>query len=108
GLANVDASFYALNFARHRATLSFVYQLSSAFEIRSDNSFRIQRENLLRTSGTPDDAVSSSLGLFFFPQSVEGLEVSLTVTNLWDSDFEEIPSVAAHPRQVSLNSVFRW
>jgi vitamin B12 transporter len=108
GSANVDASFYALNFARHRATLAFIYELAAGIELRSDNVFRIQRDNVLRTAGTPDDAVLSSLGLFYFPESVEGLELSFAVLNLWDSTFEEIPSVPASPRQVSLNAVFRW
>jgi len=108
GMAHVDASFYALNFARHRATLAFIYELASGIELRSDNVFRIQKDNLLRTAGTPDDAVISSFGLFYFPESVEGLELSLAVINLWDSDFEEIPSVPAHPRQISMNAVYRW
>ena len=108
GSANVDASFYALNFARHRATLAFIYQLGEGIELRSDNVFRIQQDNLLRTDGTPDDAVLSSLGLYYFPDSVEGLEIGLAVVNLWDSDFEEIPSVPAAPRQISLNAAYRW
>jgi vitamin B12 transporter len=108
GAANVDASFYALNFARHRATLAFIYELTEGIELRSDNVFRIQQDNALRTAGTPSDAVLSSLGVFYFPKSVEGLELSLTVLNLWDSAFEEIPSVPASPRQVSLNAVYRW
>ena len=108
GVANVDASFYALNFARHRATLAFIYELASGIELRSDNVFRIQQDNLLRTEGTSDDAVLSSLGLYYFPKSIEGLELGLALVNLWDSDFEEIPSVPAAPRQISLNATYRW
>ena len=108
GLATVDASFYALNFARHRATLAFIYELGAGWELRSDTVFRIQHENILRTAGTPEDAILSSLGLFYFPQSLEGLELSIAVVNLWDSDFEEIPSVPASPRQISFNTVYRW
>jgi vitamin B12 transporter len=37
GTAQVDASFYALNFAKHRATLAFVYRFSGSFEFRLDN-----------------------------------------------------------------------
>jgi len=108
GLANVDASFYALNFARHRATLAFIYELASGVELRSDNVFRIQQENLLRSAGTPEETVTSSLGIFYFPERFEALELSLAVINLWDNDFEEIPSVPAGPRQISLNAVYRW
>lgn len=108
GVANVDASFYALNFARHRATLAFIYELVPGVELRSDNVFRIQQDNLLRTEGTSEDAVLSSLGLYYFPESIAGLEIGLAVVNLWDSDFEEIPSVPAAPRQISLNAAYRW
>lgn len=106
----VDASFYALNFAKHRATFAFIYELARGVEIRLDNVFRIQQDNLLRTDGTSNDAVISSMGIFWFPEedSLEGLELSLAVVNLWDSDFEEIPSVPASPRRVSFNAVYRW
>jgi len=103
----VDASFYALNFARHRLTLAMVYQWTPRFEIRSDNELRMQEENSLRSNGV-DEAVISSLGLFYFPESIEGLELSLAVENLWDSRFEEIPSVPARPRQVSASAVYRF
>ena len=110
GIALVDASFYALNFAKHRATLAFIYELAPGVEVRSDNVFRIQQDNLLRTAGTPEDAFISSLGIFWFPDSdsLKGVELSLAVVNLWDSDFEEIPSVPASPRQISFNAVYRW
>lgn len=107
GDAVVDASFYALNFARHRLTLAMVYQWTPGFEIRSDNELRIQEKNSLRSNGV-DEAVISSLGLFYFPESIEGLELSLAVENLWDSRFEEIPSVPASPRQVSVSAVYRF
>ncbi len=107
GDALVDASFYALNFARHRLTLALIYQWMPGLEIRSDNEVRLQEKNALRSNGV-DDTVISSLGLFYFPESVEGLEFSLAVENLWDSNFEEIPSVPASPRQVSASAVYRY
>ncbi len=107
GLDSVDASFYALNYARHRLTVALVYKLLPGLEIRSDNEFRIQKENTLRTNGV-DDAVLSSLGLFYFPESIEGLELSLSVENLWDSRFEELPSVPASPRQIGAGATWRW
>ena len=73
----------------------------------SDNELRMQEKNSLRSNGV-DEAVISSLGLFYFPESVEGLELSLAVENLWDSRFEEIPSVPASPRQGSLSAVYRF
>ena len=47
GAASVDASFYALNFAKHRATLAIAYQFAEGFELRLDNEYREQEENPL-------------------------------------------------------------
>ena len=107
GDALVDASFYALNFARHRLTMAMVYPLKYGLELRVDNEIRIQEKNALRSNGV-DDAILSSLGLFYYPEAVDGLEISLAVDNLWDSRFEEIPSVPASPRQVSASVLFLY
>ena len=48
GNALVDASFYALNFARHRATLAVSYRFAERFELRLDNEYRSQEDNPLR------------------------------------------------------------
>lgn len=107
GSAAVDASFYALNFARHRLTAAVVARLGHGFEVRMDNEFRLQQKNLLRTTGG-DDAVLSSLGLYYLPSAVRGLEFSALVDNLWDSDFQEVPAVPAARRQFSVGAAYRW
>jgi hypothetical protein len=107
GSAAVDASFYALNFAVHRLTLSLTAPLGGGFEIRSDNEFRIQEKNALRTIGG-DEALLSALGLFWNIPQLDGLELSLVVDNLWNSDFQEIPSVTAAGRQVTGSATYRW
>ena len=98
--AVVDASFYALNFARHRLTLAITAVLGGGFELRSDNELRWQEKNLLRTRGG-DDALLSSFGLFWIPPGASSLEVSLVVDNLWKSAFQELPAVVAPGRQVT-------
>ena len=62
GAATIDASFYALNFAQHRLTAALTARLGRGFEVRVDNEFRMQEENLLRVVGG-DNAVLSSVGL---------------------------------------------
>ena len=64
--ALVDASFYALNYARQRLTAAIVLRLGSEVEVRMDNAARIQAPNLLRTVGG-NDAIISSLGLTYRP-----------------------------------------
>jgi len=105
--AAVDASFYALNFAQHRLTAAIVAQLGAGFELRMDNVARIQEDNRLRVAGG-DDAVISSLGLYYLPKAVRGLQVSLSANNLWNSGFQEIPVVPAPDRQLSAGVTYCW
>ena len=107
GSAAVDASFYALNFARHRLTAAAVLRLGAGFELRLDNEYRVQEANLLRTVGG-NEAFLSSAGLYYLPPSVRGLELSVLVDNLWDSDFQEVPAVPAARRQFSVGAAYRW
>lgn len=107
GIATVDASFYALNFAKHRLTAALTARLGQGFELRVDNEFRIQEENLLRTIGG-DRAVLTSVGLYYLPPRLRGLELSALVDNLWDDDFQEVPAVPAARRQFSVGATYRW
>jgi hypothetical protein len=102
-----DASFYAMNFARHRLTAAVVARLGGGFELRMDNAARIQENNRLRATGG-DETVISSAGLFYLPAAVPGLEISLTADNLWNSNFQEIPAVPAPDRQISAGVTYRW
>ena len=106
GSALVDASFYALNFPRHRVTAALVWQPVRQLEVRFDNEYRQQEPNLLRRSSA--EAIISALGVHWFVPGIRGLEVSVQVENLWDSAFEEVPAVPASPRQYSGGVAYRW
>ena len=45
GGLSVDGSFYALNFPNHRFTAAIVWRVTSNFDLRFDNEFRIQEPN---------------------------------------------------------------
>ena len=105
--AAVDASFYALNYARHRLTAAMTLRLGHGFELRVDNVARIQADNLLRVVGG-NRAVTTAAALAFRPPSVRGLELSVQVDNAWDTDFQEVPAVPASPRQVSAGVAYAW
>jgi vitamin B12 transporter len=107
GLATVDASFYALNFPRHRLTAALVARLAKGVELRVDNEYRLQEPNPLRTAGG-DEALLTSAGLYWLPRQVPGLELSLRVDNLWDDDFQEVPAVPAARRQVAAGLAWHW
>jgi hypothetical protein len=75
--------------------------------VRSDNEYRVQSANFLRTIGG-DRALLSSLGLYYLPTAWHGWEFSVLVDNLWDSDFQEVPAVPASPRQWCAGVSRRW
>jgi outer membrane receptor protein involved in Fe transport len=106
-VATVDASFYALNYARHRFTAALTARLGHGLEVRFDNVARVQAANLLRTIGG-DEALSSAIGLSYRPRAWRGLEVALQVENLWDTDFQDVPAVPAARRQTSVRVAYGW
>lgn len=106
-VTGVDASFYALNYARHRATLAVQAQLGRDWVLSLDHAWRRQAPNLLRSIGG-ERALHGTLGLAYRPASQPRLEVSLLLENLWDDRFQEIPAVPASPRQPSFSAAWRW
>lgn len=107
GTATVDASFYALNFPRHRLTAALIARLVPGLELRVDNEYRVQEENSLRVIGG-DEAVLSSVGLYYLPSAIPGLELSVRIDNAWDTDFQEVPAVPAARRQWALGAAWHW
>lgn len=106
GAAAVDASFYALNFARHRATLALRFRLTQSLEVRIDNEFRKQEKNPLRGSNSKSwlTSVSASWQL----PAVTGLSLELVADNLTDDDFQEFPGTPAYGRQLSVALGVDW
>lgn len=106
GEAQVDASYYALNFASHRATLALVYQPLPGLTLRLDNEYRQQEKNILRSSDEKAWTAAFSLGWKLPVNSHMNLD--LVVDNLTDDDFQEFPGTPAYGRQLSLSlSLFR-
>lgn len=106
GSVAVDASYYALNYARHRATLAAIYRWTERLEWRLDTEYRVQQDNPLRTSDV--NALIVSLGIAWEAPDGEGLGLALTADNLTDSDFEPFPGTPAVGRQVSLRVRYGW
>lgn len=101
GTANVDASFYALNYARDRATVSLSYQLNETYVLRVDTEYREQLANPLRTSNNYGLLSAASLG-WTSPQFDE-ITAQLRIDNLTDDDYQSYPGTPAVGRQISLN-----
>jgi hypothetical protein len=105
--ATIDASFYALNYARHRFTAAATLRLGEDFVLRLDNVARVQAKNLLRTVGG-DRALLTTVGLAYRPRAWRHFEWSVQLENAWDSDFQEVPAVPASPRQWSTGIAYTW
>ncbi len=105
GSALVDASFYALNYARHRLTLALQYRPLDTLEIRLDNEYRQQQKNALR--GSDDSAYTASASIRWRPFS-PATHVALVADNLTDNDFQEFPGTPAVGRQLSLGFGVDW
>ena len=106
GNTQVDASFYALNFARHRATLALRYRFAGAFELRLDNEYRRQERNPLRSGD--DNTFLAALALHWNRDAGSGFGAALTVDNLTDSEFQPFPGTPAYGRHYSLSASYRW
>lgn len=106
GAAVVDASFYALNYARHRATLAAILQLSERLEWRIDSEYRVQRDNPLRTTSGHALVVSASLA--WEPPDGRGFELAVTADNLTDSDYQYFPGTPAVGRQLGVSARYAW
>ncbi len=106
GNALIDASFYALNFAKHRATLALRYRFADGFEVRLDNEYRRQEENPLRIGD--DQTYLASMSLVWNGDAARGFSVALVADNLTDSEFQPFPGTPAAGRQVSINASYTW
>lgn len=106
GSATVDASFYALNFPRFRATGAIVARVARGWEVRIDNEVRRQSDSLLR-GATNRDAFLTSASVAFTPRAWKAVTFSLQAENLWNDDFQEVPAVPAARRQMVFGVTYR-
>ncbi|WAJ71507.1 TonB-dependent receptor plug domain-containing protein [Catenovulum adriaticum] len=106
GDANIDASFYALNYPNHRVTLGTIWQLTDIIDLRLDNEWRKQEDNLLRNSD--DDALFTHLTLTIKPEQLSGLMITLAADNLWNESFEEVPGTPGRGEQYTVSATYNW
>jgi outer membrane cobalamin receptor len=100
----VQASFYALNYARHRFTFAGLWKVTEAWDLRMDNEYRVQEANPLRSGSS--SVLLTSLGIHY--RMMESLTFGVTVDNLWDADYEEVPAVPAAPRSYVFSCTMDW
>ncbi|NNG44600.1 TonB-dependent receptor [Pseudoalteromonas sp. NEC-BIFX-2020_002] len=106
GVADIDASFYALNYPDHRLTLGAIWTPSDLLEFRIDNEWRKQHENTLRNGD--DDALFTHLTLKITPHQFENFFITLAADNVWGESFEEIPGTPGRGEQYTLSATYSW
>ncbi len=106
GDAMIDASFYALNYAKHRVTLGAIWRPCEIVEVRIDNEWRENEDNKLRNGS--DSALFTHFGLSIYPPQVEGLELFFAIDNAWEDDFQDVPGTPGRGDQYSAGVTFRW
>ena len=103
---DVDASFYALNYPPHRATLGAIWFISDSLEVQIDNEWRKQEENRLRNGS--DSAFFTQLTFTYTAPTIDGLSMVVAADNLWNESFEEIPGTPGRARQFSATLTYAW
>ncbi|MGO2013228.1 MAG: TonB-dependent receptor plug domain-containing protein [Pseudoalteromonas sp.] len=106
GAADIDASFYALNYPDHRITLGVIWQPADMLTFRVDNEWRKQHENRLRNGN--DEALFTHLTLKITPPQFDNLFITLAADNLWGESFEEIPGTPGRDDQYTLSATYNW
>ena len=107
GEENVLGSFYALNYPEHRATVGGDWRPFGGLLLRGDLEYRRQQENALRNDGGRD-AFLAVLGANASVPHIDGLEVAITVENVFNTHFQEVPGTPGIPRQVLLSVAYHW
>ncbi|MBS0633435.1 MAG: TonB-dependent receptor [Verrucomicrobia bacterium] len=105
--APVDASFYALNYARNRVTTALNVRLGEGVTLHFDNQVRWQAANALRTVGG-SQAFIGALGVTWRPVNYKAISFDVRADNLWNSAYQEVPAVPAAPRQLSAGVTYIW
>jgi outer membrane receptor protein involved in Fe transport len=104
--ATIDASFYALNFPEHRATLGFIWNPNDLLEIRIDNEWREQEANPLREG--PSNTINSHLSASYYPADLNDLEVFVAFDKPWNEEFQDIPGTHGRGDQFSIGATYSW
>lgn len=100
----VDASYYALNYAKLRTTLAAQWQVASHVTIQLDTEYRKQAPNTLRRSSR--EAFFARLSSIWTP-SVQH-QITLLFDNLNDDDFQMYPGTPGMGRSASLSYAYHW
>jgi hypothetical protein len=107
--SSIWGSFYALNYPEHRATFGLIWNPFDSIEVRIDNEWRQQRENIIRViQGSPKQSTFSHFAASYYPNEFKDLELFVAYEKPWEKDFQEIPGIAPRGDQFSFGLTYNW
>ena len=107
--SSIWGSFYALNYPEHRATFGLIWNPFDSIEVRIDNEWRQQRENIIRViQGSPKQSTFSHFAASYYPKGFKDLELFVAYEKPWEKDFQEIPGIAPRGDQFSFGLTYNW
>lgn len=106
GSSAVDASFYALNYAKHRVLATVEHQLIAGVSVRMEAEYREHPANTLRVGG--DEAFRLHAQATWEDFAGEGWRLLLRLDNLTDEDFQPIPGTPGPGREGRATVSYSW
>ena len=107
--SSIWGSFYALNYPEHRATFGLIWNPFDSIEVRIDNEWRQQRENIIRViQDSPKQSTFSHFAASYYPKGFKDLELFVAYEKPWEKDFQEIPGIAPKGDQFSFGLTYNW
>jgi outer membrane receptor protein involved in Fe transport len=101
-----DASFYALNYARHRLLASLEQGIGESAVFRLEGEYRKHPANVLREGG--DEALMVHLQAVWEDFPAEGLRLTVRLDNLTDEAFESVPGTPGPGREGRATLSYAW
>jgi hypothetical protein len=102
----VDASFYALNYARHRLLASVEQAIGESVILRLEGEYRDHPANIMREGG--DTALKVHFQAQWKDFLTEGLRLGVRLDNLTDESFESVPGTPGPRREGRLTLSYAW
>jgi vitamin B12 transporter len=104
--STVDASFYALNYARHRILASVEQAFGESIVLRLEGEYREHPANVLRAGG--DEALKVNFQAQWEDFITDGLRLTVRLDNLTDEYFESVPGTPGPGREGRLTLSYAW
>jgi vitamin B12 transporter len=102
----VDASFYALNYARHRILATLEHKIGELLSLRIEGEYRKHPDNFLRQGG--DEAMRLNAELSVPEVLGSDFDLVLRGNNLTKEHFQTVPGTRGAGREAYLTLSYGW